>query len=305
MLEDWTETDARAKVNLDLCVFPPGKDGYHPLETVFCRIDLFDRIRLRLRPEPGIELRVVGPEPAPAGPDNLAFQAAELVLRRTGVTVGVEIELEKRIPAGSGLGGGSSDAAAVLRLLAATLPSAAAPEASVGARNAIRSDDLVRLGGELGADVPFFVLDAPCAIGRGIGDRLLGLPDLPSRPLLLLLPELRVSTRDAYALWDRENPKRSPAPGEPAGHRWQDGLTWQRLAAEGRNDFESVIFNRHPELGRLHRRLVETRPLLARLSGSGSALFAVYDSRTERDAALALLETEAPAVRRVSAVGPA
>lgn len=305
VLVDWIETEARAKVNLDLRVFPPGKDGYHPLETVFCRIDLSDHIRLRLRPEPGIELRVGGPEPVASGPDNLAFRAAELMLRRRRLASGVEMELEKRIPAGSGLGGGSSDAAAVLRILETKLPPSAAPAPSDGGRDARRSEDLVRLGGELGADVPFFVLDEACALGWGIGDRLLGLPDLEPRPLLLLLPDLRVPTREAYQLWDRENSGRSPAPRESPGRRWRQRLTWRRLGAEGRNDFEPVIFNRYPELGRLHRQLLDTRPILARLSGSGSGLFAAYDSEKERDAALASMRTEAPAVRSVSAVGPA
>jgi 4-diphosphocytidyl-2-C-methyl-D-erythritol kinase len=109
--EEWLESAARAKVNLRLRIFPAGVDGYHPIETLFCRIDLADRLRLRLREEPGIDLRISGAENVPAGSENLATLAAERFMGNFGIEGGVAMELVKSIPPGAGLGGGSSDAA--------------------------------------------------------------------------------------------------------------------------------------------------------------------------------------------------
>lgn len=290
--EPWLETRARAKVNLRLRIFPRGLDGYHPLETIFCRIDFADRVRLRLRRDPGIALRLSGPEPAPDGPQNLAARAAALLLERAGVSEGVEIELEKHVPAGAGLGGGSSDAAAVLRLLAQRLPRRPPPE------------ELAELAGELGADIPFFLADTPMALAWGRGDRLLSLPPVRTRPMLLLLTGLHLSTQTAYALWD-EHAERGLA--RAAGPFLTQGpalSSWSGLSALAENDFEPVIFAEHPDLGTLRARLDESRPLLAVLSGSGSALFAVYDTRRRRDAAVEKLNAEKIDARLVTARGP-
>ncbi len=290
--EPWLETQAHAKVNLRLRIFPRGPDGYHAIETIFCRIDLADRIRLRLRRDPGIALRVSGPEPAPEGPDNLAARAAALLLERLGSAEGVEIELEKQVPAGAGLGGGSSDAAAVLRLLADRLPRRPTAELLMG------------LAGELGADVPFFLTDTPMALAWGRGDRLLSLPPVEARPMLVLLPERRVSTETAYTRWDESAAqRRAPAAG-PFHTQWPALSSWPGLRELAENDFEPVIFTEHPGLGSLRGRLDESRPLLALLSGSGSALFAVYDTRQGRDVALKEMEAEKIGARLLTARGP-
>ncbi len=290
--EPWLETQARAKVNLRLRIFPRGPDGYHPLETIFCRINLADRVRLRLRRDPGIALRVSGPERVPEGPENLATRAAARLLERVGASAGVEIELDKRVPIGAGLGGGSSDAAAVLRLLAQRLPRPPAAEV------------VMELAGELGADVPFFLADTPLALAWGRGDRLLSLPPVRTRPMLLLLPELSVSTATAYALWD-EHVVREQAPATGAFlTQWPALSRWSGLRALAENDFEPVIFSAHPELGALRVRLDASGPLLALLSGSGSALFAVYGTRRSRDTALKELEAEKVGARLITARGP-
>ncbi len=290
--EPWLETRARAKVNLRLRIFPRGLDGYHPLETIFCRIDLADRVRLRLRRDPGVALRVSGPEPAPEGSQNLAARAAALLLERAGVSEGVEIELEKHIPAGSGLGGGSGDAAAVLRLLAQRLPRRPPPE------------EVAELGGELGADVPFFLADTPMALAWGRGDRLLSLAPVRTRPMLLLLTGLHVSTQTAYALWDEHAERELARAAGPFLTQGSALSSWSGLSALADNDFEPVIFAEHPDLGALRARLEESRPLLAMLSGSGSALFAVYDTRRRRDAAVEKLNAEKIGARLVTARGP-
>jgi 4-diphosphocytidyl-2-C-methyl-D-erythritol kinase len=233
---------------------------------------------------------VTGLESVPAGPDNLAFRAAVLFLEQGEWDSGLEIELEKRIPPGTGLGGGSSDAAAVLRLLARRfqLP---------GGRPA-----LLQLAYELGADVPFFAANVPLAIAAGRGERLLAYPDLEPRPLALLLPDLQIATAAAYASWDDysaglEGRALSRGSAVPEISNWSD---LQRTA----NDFEPVIFANHPRLRELSAALGATRPLLAQLTGSGSALYGIYESKREREAAIAKLTGELANVRIVSAYGP-
>jgi 4-diphosphocytidyl-2-C-methyl-D-erythritol kinase len=291
--DQWFETVAPAKVNLWLRIFPPGADGYHPIETLFCRIDLAETVRLRLRPEPGVGIRVTGPETAPEGPENLAVRAAELFLDRSGLGCGAEIELEKRVPSGSGLGGGSSDAAAVLRLLSSTSGSAGPGE-----------EEVLSMAAELGADVSFFVADVPLAFAWDRGQRLFSYPPVEPRPMLLLLPPIPVSTAEAYASWDAAN---ASAPGDerrPAVVDYATLTSWAGIAAAAENDFEPIIFGRHPQLRELRVRLKESAAIISLLSGSGSALFAVYQSERQRDAAAVRLSDELKGVRVVSARGP-
>ncbi|KPK81839.1 MAG: hypothetical protein AMS25_04765 [Gemmatimonas sp. SM23_52] len=293
-MSGWLETEAKAKVNLRLRIFPPGPDGFHPIETIFCRIDLAERLRLRRRREPGVTLRVSGSQGVPEGLENLAARAAALFLERARLTGGVEIELDKRVPPGSGLGGGSSDAAAVLRLLSRSVGS----PPSLG--------ELLRLAGELGADVPFFAIDHPLAFAWGRGDHLLAYPPIPVRPILLVLPESAISTAEAYTLWDQtpeDRPEKSK-PG-PTLTQWPSLSSWEGISAGAVNDFEPVVFRQHPLLGSLRAKLAETGPLFSLLSGSGAALFAVFGSERERDAAASRLADDLEGVvRLVSARGP-
>jgi 4-diphosphocytidyl-2-C-methyl-D-erythritol kinase len=278
-VSEWTTATARAKVNLRLRIFPAGADGFHPIETLFCRISLADEIRVRLTSAPGVALSVSGPEGAPTGGDNLAARAAALFLERTGSTGGAEIELEKRIPAGSGLGGGSSDAAATLRAL----------DRATG--GALLADDLLALGARLGSDVPFFVADRPFALGWGRGERLLGLEPPSPRAMLVVVPEIRVPTSTAYDMWD-------DARSRDVGERQDEALAvdanalsdWDSIAERASNDFESVILKRHPELEGVRSELRATGPRIVLLSGSGSAFVGVYDSPDARDAAARRLE---------------
>jgi 4-diphosphocytidyl-2-C-methyl-D-erythritol kinase len=291
MAEPWLEAEARAKVNLGLRIYPRRPDGFHTIQTLFCRIDLADRLRLRLRSQPGVAIRVSGPESAPQGPDNLAARAAALFLEQSGRAVGVEIELEKRIPAGSGLGGGSSDAATVLRLL------------DQATASSLPHNKLSSLARQLGADVTFFAADVPLAFGSGRGDRLNCDAGLAPRPMLLVVPRVAVSTSEAYACWDEaQDPAadrvtvKAPEPGA--------ALSWETLYSEAENDFEPVIFQRLPRLRALHEALSATAPSLALLTGSGSALFGVYESETLRDRAASDLEDVDEDVRLISARGP-
>ncbi len=258
-----------AKVNLFLRVLAREADGMHGLETLFCRLALADELTV----EPagsGIALEVDGAELGPVE-ENLAWRAADAVLAATGRRTGVAMRLVKRIPAGAGLGGGSSDAASALLAVNRL------------AGNAIPRGELFHLAARLGADVPFFLSEAALALAWGHGTRLLRLPALPLRPMLLVIPEQRVATVDAYR-WVDEIRQGSSGRGSVALDLSLLG-DWSDLARLSGNDFEAATFGRHPPLREGFEALAGTRPLLCRMSGSGSALVAVYRSERDRDEA--------------------
>jgi 4-diphosphocytidyl-2-C-methyl-D-erythritol kinase len=268
---------AHAKVNLRLRVFSRDEGGYHALETIFMRLDRHDTVSIADRAA-GIRLELDGEAAAgvPDGEDNLCWRAAEALLDAVGERPAVEIRLTKRIPAGTGLGGGSADAAAVLRLL------------NQRVRRPLSEADLLRLGGRLGSDVPFALLGVPMALGWERGQRLLPLQPPPPRSGLVLVPRLRVGTRDAYA-WLREarlgegpTGAGSEAGALPGARRLAE---WETLARLAHNDFEEPLFARHPELAAGCEALREAGSLVAQMTGSGSALFGVFPDAAARDAA--------------------
>ncbi|MCZ6756162.1 MAG: 4-(cytidine 5'-diphospho)-2-C-methyl-D-erythritol kinase, partial [Gemmatimonadetes bacterium] len=176
---------APAKLNLFLRVLAREADGFHGIETLLCLTDLADSLQATLVDAAGVTIAVSG---ADTGPDqeNLAVRAAEMVLAATGRPFGVSLTLDKHIPVRAGLGGGSSDAAAAL----------VAVNELTG--HAIPRHELLQFAARLGSDVPFFVSEARLALGWGHGERLLRLPPLPSRPGLMLVPEVGIDTAEAY-----------------------------------------------------------------------------------------------------------
>ena len=262
-----------AKVNLFLRVLAREADGYHGIETLFCRITLADSLSVT-RTESGIALNVAGADVGPAE-QNLAWRAADAVLAATGRKFGVQMQLTKRIPAGGGLGGGSSDAASALLAI------------NQLAGHAIPRAELLHMAHRLGADVPFFMLETGCALAWGHGQRMLRLSPLPSMPMLLLLPGVPVSTSDAYGWVDEAR--------QSAGPRGSVALdesvlnSWSEIARLAGNDFESAIFGRVPAVRAGFEALAGTHPMLCRMSGSGSTLFAVYRNARDRDDAASQL----------------
>lgn len=271
-----TRVECRAKVNLRLRVFGRDDSGYHAVETLLLRTDLSDVLELGPA-DHGISLEVTGEAAGdvPAGAQNLCHRAADAFLQAAfgsqGGRPGVRMRLEKRIPAGTGLGGGSADAAGVLRLLSRMWP---------------RLDDraLVAIAGRLGSDVPFGLLDVPMALGWERGRRLLPLRAPRPRPGLLACPPFRVPTAEAYRWIDAARASGPPTEGAavlPGPARLAEWETLGRLVA---NDFEAPVVARHPELGVALRTLRETAPLAA-MTGSGPALFAVFDDEEGRTSA--------------------
>ena len=247
-----------AKVNLHLQVVGKRGDGYHELRTVFQTVDLADELILELggaSDGPGVRLRVDGADLS-AGPDNLVHRAATRFLARWAPGTGVALTLRKRIPMGAGLGGGSSNAAAVLRALQRALGEPAP------------AGELWLLARELGADVPYFLLGGT-ALGVGRGDEVLPLPDLPERELWLVLPPIHVSTAKLFAdlgeLTARPFDPRIMLPVQ------RGELGWEAFA-HAANDLEAAVFRRWPELAALHADL-RAAGAVARLSGSGAAFW--------------------------------
>lgn len=257
--------EAPAKVNLVLRVGARRADGYHGVDTLFAAVGLCDRLRVERAPA-GIAVEVAGADLGDPR-DNLVYRAARAYLDARGERAGVAIRLRKRIPVGGGLGGGSSDAAATLRCLDELFE----PPAGVAA--------LTGMARGLGADVPFFLSRSPLALGGGRGDHLTPLPPLPPRPVLLVESPKGVGSAWAYSLLARgrlgggvaEPSAGPPVPLTPA--RCRDWATVARIA---RNDFETPIFAVRPDLRETELSLRDTSPLLALMSGSGSAIFAVY-----------------------------
>ena len=259
---------APAKLNLFLRVLAREDDGFHSIETLFARLDLADELTAERRDGTGVTIAVEG---ADTGPDdqNLAVRAARLVLDATGNRFAVHLTLRKKIPVRAGLGGGSSDAATALDAVNRL------------AGNAIPHHELLQFGSRLGSDVPFFVSGASLALGWGHGERLMTLPRLPKAPGLLVIPPKGVSTADAYRWVD--------ASRQEAGRRGAVALepgslaSWGDVARMAGNDFESAVFGKLPEVRAAFELLVTTHPLICRMSGSGSALFAIYRSAGDRE----------------------
>jgi 4-diphosphocytidyl-2-C-methyl-D-erythritol kinase len=272
---------APAKVNLFLRVLGRRADGFHELETLFQAVDLCDDIEVRPTRESGVGLVLHGPDLGP-WQENLAVRAARGFLELAALTgnPGVEVALRKGIPAGAGLGGGSSDAASVLRCMAALWP------------DAVGWPRLMDLGAALGSDVPFFMGRTTLALAGGRGEVLTPLPPLPTGHLVLVLPPVHVGTAEAYAALARlraEHPEVAPQPGSSLSfHRT---VTWSALRGLAANDFESVVPALHPEvetsLGALRRSGGD--PTL--LSGSGGACFGVYPGEAQARSAAEALST--------------
>ncbi|HGY08757.1 MAG TPA: 4-(cytidine 5'-diphospho)-2-C-methyl-D-erythritol kinase [Oceanithermus profundus] len=250
---------ACAKLNLGLAVRGRRPDGYHELHTLFATVDVCDEVRLR--PEGrGVTLTVGGEFEAPQGPENLAWRAAEAYLEAADAPGGVAVRLEKRVPAGAGLGGGSADAAAVLRGLAKIYPA---------------EIDLEALARELGADVPF-LLRGGLAEGRGAGEELAFLEPLEAH-FVLVRPPFEVPTAAAYAALE---------PRDFGGDLDVGGIldALRRGAPPPwRNDLERAVFFAYPPLADLKRLLEEHGLAGALMSGSGSTLFAPVESREKAE----------------------
>ena len=264
---------AYGKINLGLAVLGRRPDGYHELRTVYQSIARADRLEVRLTAGPRqVHLETSG-FPVPGGRENLATRAAEAVLKELKLRARVLLFLDKRIPPGSGLGGASSDAAAVLRAVL-----------SLSGRQ-LPLQRLLHLAAALGSDVPFFLFGGR-ALGLGRGEEVYPLPEGPARHCVLFFPGQGMNTTEAYRLLRR--PRLTPLSASPTielfcsavneGARTEArpdrGVSRARLQFE--NDFEPLVFREFPELAQAKKILQEGGAAVASLSGSGSAVFGLF-----------------------------
>lgn len=254
---------APAKINLSLRVMGASTDGYHELRTVFQSIALHDTLTIEAGAGP---FRLECDDPAcPADRTNLVWRAAEAIARAAGGAGpprDIIVRIRKRIPVQAGLGGGSSDAAAVLRAFASLW------------RVAIPPHTMRAIAAALGADVPFF-LEGGTVLGLARGDLLFPLLDRPPAWVTLVIPRFGVSTPDAYGWWDEVVARRKPR------GRWEAGAA-ARAGAEGAetvNDLQGPVVQRHPEIARIIAALTREGAGQAALSGSGSAVFGIFGTR--------------------------
>ena len=259
------EVAAQAKINLRLRILAREAAGFHQLETLLLRLELADTIRVRRAPA-ARTLDVVGrADVSSIGPmeRNLAWRAAVAYADVAGWVDGFAIELEKRIPIGGGLGGGSADAGAVLRAMDAMSPKPLGEAA------------LLRIAFTLGADVPYLASLYPYALAWGRGERLLALKPPPKRQVVLVVPPFGVSTTEAYG-W-LSAPRASAVPvGDAAGVLTFGALsTWKGIELLTGNDFEPVVATRHPAIADLVDQLRARGATIAMMSGSGSVVFGV------------------------------
>jgi 4-diphosphocytidyl-2-C-methyl-D-erythritol kinase len=286
---------AHAKVNLILRVLEREESGFHALETLFARLALGDSVTVRIT-DAGRSVDCDAVVPGPPE-HNLAYRAAQAFADFTGWPSGFAIEIEKRIPIGGGLGGGSADAGAVLRAMATLSP------------NPVREAQLLAIAATLGSDVPYLTTAAPLALAWSRGERMLALPPLPEREVVLVLPDFAVSTAAAYS-WlaasrggvntpqgeraraegravahspSRPSPPPSVSPSPSPPHSPQllslaDLATWHSVATLAANDFEPVVSAHHPEIATSLSSLRAAGAAISLLSGSGSTVFGIFDS---------------------------
>ncbi len=270
---------AHAKINLLLRILAREASGYHGIETLFQRLALHDVVHVAVNDAPRA-LSCEGPS-MPAGgigapEQNLAWRAASLYCDAAQWHTGWQIAIEKHIPVGGGLGGGSADAAAVLRALEALCPTP------------LGLGRVLEIAGSLGADVPFMVLDTPLAWAWGRGDRLLPLPALPSMAVTLVAFAEGVNTGAAYGAFARAREARG---GTVPAHAYAPDAfaTWPNVCALAANDFEQVVPTLHagvaaglPVLRAEARRLGDAgTPAIGMMSGSGATCFLLHDAGAE------------------------
>jgi len=256
---------AFAKINLRLEILGKRPDGYHELRTIFQTVSLHDDLKLKRARKPGIVLRVEGNAALSGEPaeKNLVYRGVQALQAEVKDDGGVEIELKKRIPAGRGLGGGSSDAAAAmigyLRL----------------SGKKVATDRLMEIGASLGADVPFF-LRGGRALGIGRGDEIYPLPDIKTLAVLIVSPShIHVPTPDAYR-WLNAPELTKTAENSKL---WKFcALSWSEQGTRLLNDFEGAVFQHHPRLDSIKRDLLRRGATEALLAGSGSAVIGVFPS---------------------------
>ncbi|HXG67956.1 MAG TPA: 4-(cytidine 5'-diphospho)-2-C-methyl-D-erythritol kinase [Blastocatellia bacterium] len=273
-----------AKINWTLDVLFRREDGFHELRTIYQSVSLHDNLRLTAT-SGVIEIACDDPR-VPCDETNLAYKAATLLREATGTTAGARIEIEKRIPAAAGLGGGSSNAAVALMGLCRLW------------RVHVSGRDLIRMAASLGSDVPFFLIGGT-ALGVGRGEEVYPLEDVTCDDLLLVNPGFPVSTPQAYARLSRLT-REHPIRIIPFTLLAAKGVCELPLSAS--NDLEEVVEAAHPEIADVKRSLMGLGARRALMSGSGATVFGVFDNQESSERAQEAMRARGYWAERVRAI---
>lgn len=306
-----TSIRSHSKINLGLAIGAPRPDGFHGLTTVYQTLELHDIVTVQAARAQRSEIALTSNHPkVPVDASNTAWRMAELMLGELGISADVQIHIDKRLPVQGGMGAGSANAVAALLGLEQEL------------EVEIPKPERLRLAARIGSDVPLFLVGG-AVLGVGRGEEVYPLPETPSVPCVIAVPEIGVSTPEAYGAWDQAHPispldsltgpspsatieRLSRAIAAAFGEPYSTGVFSERedlaetpllaLVRTGiENDFEQVVFLQHPFLGNIKRVLLgspgaEDSATYAALSGSGSALFGLYRNLESAKSALHRLE---------------
>ena len=259
-----------SKVNIGLKIVKKRRDGYHDIHTVFQELDFHDRISLKKK-KSGCSFKS-NVNWLSNNNSNLCVKAWQSLVQRFNIG-GVKIELKKNIPPGSGLGGGSSNAACVLKGLKRLY------------KLNIQSRDLIKIGTSIGADVPFFI-NGGCQLGSGVGDELKKIEHSNEKIFLLVMPEIHIDTKTTFKKFKKFLDNN------------QEKVNFADYIIKGNflfkffeNDFETIIVPAYPEIGKIKIKLLEQGALFSSLSGTGSTVFGVFDDEAKAISAESLFSS--------------
>lgn len=267
---------ARAKINLGLDVVRKREDGYHEVRMIMQMINLYDKITLRKKTEPGITV-TTNLSYLPVNEDNLVYRAAKLLMDEFQVDGGLEIELQKYIPVAAGMAGGSTDAAAVM----------------VGVNRifqlGLNKKQLMERGVKIGADVPFCIMRGT-ALAEGIGEELTPLPAMPHCSLVIAKPKIHVSTKFVYGnLKVRELTEHPDIDGQVQALREND---LEQLVARMENVLETVTIPAYPVIDEIKHTMMKHGAMGAMMSGSGPTVFGIFEKEDKAQEVCRLLKKD-------------
>jgi len=266
MPSNYKNIKSYAKINIGLKILDLLPDNYHSVCTIMQEINFYDLITIKKIEKPDIKIICKGPIKVPENESNLCVKAAQLIFNNYQCSHGINIILHKNIPVGAGLGGGSSNAARVLCILNKLF------------NLKISEFDLHQLAFKLGCDVPFFI-NGGTQLSEGKGEKLTPLKiNFNKYHILLILPDFSISTKWAYSFFKNDLCKRFDS---NKFRSFQDSIDWTLFE----NDFEKVINLTYPEIDQIRETLEGKGSLFVSLSGSGSAMFGIFDNCLDADLA--------------------
>jgi 4-diphosphocytidyl-2-C-methyl-D-erythritol kinase len=275
---DKMQLKALAKINLGLDVLRKREDGYHEVKMIMQTINLYDELELRKVKQPGIQVKT-NLYYLPTNENNLVYKAANLIKEEFGITDGISIQLQKKIPVAAGMAGGSSDAAAVLWGMNQMY--------GLG----LSRKDLMERGVKLGADVPYCILRGT-ALAEGIGEKLSTLPSMPKSYLLIAKPGISVSTRFVYENLHANDLKPEQHPDVDAMIEALRVKDLKLLSSRMGNVLETVTIPAYPVIDEIKKCMMENGALGSMMSGSGPTVFGIFDSQSQARNASRILRTK-------------